>query len=142
MSSHLSVQSRSGAQIGRKTRLARCVLVSRLMRHWAPRSRDLGSVEATRDLRYQDPSLRPQQSHASKPTFAGSLLEEAAMFDVDGPQPPLQFRGLVLHIAVTLLIAREHKCRCVDHAPRRPLASSMSWSNRWVSTETDALSAV
>ena len=32
--------------------------------------------------------------------------------------------------------------RRVDHAPTRPLASSISWSNRWVSTETDALSAV
>ena len=55
---------------------------------------------------------------------------------------PRKFHRLVLHIAVTLLIVREHKRRCVDHAPRRPLASSMSWSNRWVSTETDALSAV
>ena len=64
------------------------------------------------------------------------------MFDVDDPQPPAQVNRLVLHIAATLLIAREHKRRCVDHAPRRPLASSMSWSNRWLSTETDALSAV
>ena len=64
------------------------------------------------------------------------------MLDVDGPQPPAQVDRLMLHIAVTLLIVREHKRRCVDHAPRRPLASSMSWSNRLLSTETDALSAV